>query len=291
MPNIRVTNIGENSATGVIEDLLYTASYYNLFEIEVWNYSESVFHYTESWTDSSASRNYSSETITGLSEGTGYTFKAFVRTSSGRTFVGRYSFYTDESLPPPDTPSDFWVSSQDSNSVNLKWYSSYGADSYSIEVYYQGTSSLVDWYYGLTGTSKYIGGLDAGESYSFKLWAKNDSGNSSPIWTSADIGYPRPDDWYWYTTKSSGADFRLTASEWNAFCNRINDFRQYENLSGRSFTSAYSGGTFYASIFNDARSAIANMSPPNSVPYSVSSGDNVGAYMLNALRDSLNSIR
>lgn len=289
MANIRGVSSTENSIQWEFYNLLYPASQYENFQIEVWRGSTQVGE-TLNWQTSSPNY-YTRNTFYGLAAGVEYKAKGWVRTPGGnREYIGEAFYETKSPLPPPRTPTGFTVSSQDSNSVNLKWDYSSDATSYEVIVYYKNTNIVVD-SATVSGTSKYFSGLTAGESYSFSLQAFNSAGESGLTWTSADIGHPRPDDWYWYTTKSSGSSFNLSASEWNDFCKRINDFRQYENLSGRSFTSAYSGGIFYASMFNDVRSAIANMAPPNSVPYSVSSGDTVGAYMLNALRDSLNSIR
>lgn len=139
MPNIDVTNIGENSARAVIEDLFYTANYYHSFEVEVWNYSfNTYYNRTISWTDSSTSRYYSYEDIYGLSSGTGYGFKAFVKTSptSGRTHVGNYSFYTKSSTP--SVGSVPWVTASASTStkglIHVSWGSASGATSYTVTI-------------------------------------------------------------------------------------------------------------------------------------------------------------
>jgi len=113
----------------------------------------------------------------------------------------------------------------------------------------------------------------------------------------------RPSDWAWTTTIASGQPCYstynsggkayiavITAVEWNDFTTRINDFRVYKELSTYSFTTASSGGAFYASIINEARTAINDMSPPTSVPGPASSGGIVTAYILNRLKDALNSI-
>lgn len=110
----------------------------------------------------------------------------------------------------------------------------------------------------------------------------------------------RPSNFEWTYPKISGQDFKLTDDEWNAFLNRINDFRDYKGLSlysfydyyhgDYSFTKAYSGNDFYAYMFNQARNAIIEMSPPISPPSSKSSGQDIYASYLNGLRDSLNSI-
>jgi len=100
----------------------------------------------------------------------------------------------------------------------------------------------------------------------------------------------RPSDFSWPTANVvSGVDFNLPFSDWNAFTQRINEFRQYKGLSNYSFTTVSSGGTFYASVFNEARNAIYDMNSIGlpSVKYS---GDNVNASDLNGLVSCLNAI-
>lgn len=107
-------------------------------------------------------------------------------------------------------------------------------------------------------------------------------------------GVPRPSNWAWYSTKSSGSPTtNLTASEWASFIQRINDFYYYKFYSGYPWShnvGISSGGVFTAGMFNEARNAISSMSPSISPPSSVSSGQVVYASLLNGLRDSLNSI-
>ncbi|MDF2902415.1 MAG: hypothetical protein K0S25_53 [Bacillus sp. (in: firmicutes)] len=121
MPSIRATNINQTSARGVIEGLFFTADYYNLFEIELWDYSLTTYYYTVSWIDSSSVNKYSYYDISGLSAGTGYGFKGFVRNASGRTHVGNTSFYTES--PPNPRPSNWAWSTLVSNAYvySLNW--------------------------------------------------------------------------------------------------------------------------------------------------------------------------
>ena len=100
----------------------------------------------------------------------------------------------------------------------------------------------------------------------------------------------RPANWSWFTSKVSGGTSNgLTYDEWNKFCSRINDFRNYKGLPSYGFTDASQGGIFYAYLFNQARSGINDLSRTVSVPTSVTSGEDVYAYQLNQLRDALNS--
>lgn len=101
----------------------------------------------------------------------------------------------------------------------------------------------------------------------------------------------RPDDWSWYSTVRAGQPIELSAYEWNAFCNRINDFRVYVGLPEYgAFERAYSGDPITADIVEQAVYAIRAMDPPTSTPRAPSRGDLITADFFNDLRRSLNSI-
>lgn len=101
----------------------------------------------------------------------------------------------------------------------------------------------------------------------------------------------RPDNFAWTTAKVSGAPFLLTAAEWTRLANTVQEFRAYKGLSAYSIgDTGIPGWAFTAGHFNQMRAAIAGMSPPTSLPGTVSTGNPVFAAQLNGLRDSLNSI-
>ena len=101
-------------------------------------------------------------------------------------------------------------------------------------------------------------------------------------------GGSRPDDWDWYSTIASGRIIDLSASEWNDFCDRINEFRDYDGLSQYDFTRVYRGDPIEASFINEARSAIEDISTSGRVPSRVYSGDPIAADIFLDLRDALN---
>lgn len=145
-------------------------------------------------------------------------------------------------------------------------------------------------YAGNTSTVAYgtVSGLASGTTYTLYAFAKALDGNyysagSATITTISN----RPASWSWYSSKISGGNFSLTASEWNDFTARINQFRTYKGLGNYGFSTAYSGNPFYAYMFNEARNAISSMA---SVMSTVSSNQDILANYLNSLRDSLNSI-
>lgn len=102
----------------------------------------------------------------------------------------------------------------------------------------------------------------------------------------------RPDDWDWYSDIQSGLAIRLSAYEWNAFCNRINDFREYTGLPAYgAFVRADPGDAISANICKHAVWAIQAMNPPTSAPETPTAGDTITAEFFNRLKSSLNSIK
>lgn len=193
------------------------------------------------------------------------------------------TFYTAKQPAPTIS-----ANSSTSSSVSVSWSSVPGATDYRLNNMTTGEILTI------FGTSFTWTGLNPNTSYTFRVYA-NVTGNCSTYttgWSSgvtrSTLAPARPNNWSWYTAKTSGTKFNVTATEWNAFCTRINEFRTYKGLSSYSFTSAISGSNALASQINQARTAISAMS--SSVPSVVSSGGNCFPSTLNGLRDSLNSI-
>lgn len=101
----------------------------------------------------------------------------------------------------------------------------------------------------------------------------------------------RPDDWAWWTRVRSDGDIDISADEWNAFCERINEFRDYCGKRQYSFTEVYRDDYISAAVVNQAVWAIQGMSPPRSPPSQVTSRQSdVTAAFFNGLMYALNSI-
>ena len=124
------------------------------------------------------------------------------------------------------------------------------------------------------------------------------------IWVKA-----RPNNWSWSTTgisKGSNMTYTqsgttiivkpLTAKEWLAFMNRVKEFYTYKGKTvdstywNRAVNGVASGSSMTATQANSARYLISQLSPPTSVPDSVSSGTAITAAFINGLKNSLNSI-
>lgn len=143
-------------------------------------------------------------------------------------------------------------------------------------------------------------GLDPGTTYdvmvavyAFNPWRELARGSRS-VTTEEEPRPVRPNDWSWWSAVSAGRAMKLTASEWNAFLSRVQEFADYKgvSLSSSSLSSAIAarGTTMRASQANAARSLVNQLSPRVGVPYAVSAGDAITASFINGLKDALNSV-
>ena len=109
----------------------------------------------------------------------------------------------------------------------------------------------------------------------------------------------RPDNWDWYKDGGSyvaqGSALSLTATAWNNFISRIQEFADYKNITLSSSTkntaSATRGQKMMASQANAVRTLIAKLPITISLPSAVNTGDVITASFINGLKDSLNSIK
>ena len=155
-----------------------------------------------------------------------------------------------------------------------------------------GSAVVVDEQYRSSGSSltKTFAGLSASTGYAVNAGVVS---GSSTAWIGAQNfttpsqggsggeTKPRPNNWFWQSVVQSGATISLSAGEWNAFCSRINAFREYAGLSGLPIS---------ASIVNQARDAIAAVNSARGVPARVYSGDTISAAFFQSLQSALNSI-
>lgn len=155
------------------------------------------------------------------------------------------------------------------------------ADNTVVDAYLTATSSTLTKTYTIPSNASYaanvnVNGLWIGAKYFT-------TGSDAPAKT-------RPSSWSWSTTPVRGNTMRLTASEWNNFCRRINEFRDYKSLGSYSFTTVYSGNKMMAWQANEARTAINAISGHGTLPSSAVSGATVTASFFTQLASALNSI-
>lgn len=139
-------------------------------------------------------------------------------------------------------------------------------------------------------SGSYSGGsLIEGETYTVRGYAVTNAAYSAGS-TTVTMKMSRPSDFTSFGSLSKG-DSIISASLWESFTSRINQFRRYKGLNTTSFTAVRSGIVFTAGMFNEARAGINSMNPPISVPSSQSSGNEVYVSLFHSLQNSLNSIR
>jgi hypothetical protein len=109
-------------------------------------------------------------------------------------------------------------------------------------------------------------------------------------------GGSRPSNWTWSSLVSASSTYELggvlradvvSATEWNSFCARINEFRAFKNLGNYNFSTVVSKTSLSDTIYEEARLAISSMT---TVPASVSTGEKGVNSKILALSNALNSI-
>lgn len=192
--------------------------------------------------------------------------------------------------PTPGSPGTVSVtaSTTDAGRLYVSWGSAYLASDYLVTLRtsaggYVDSTSVVS-------TSVSFSGLIEGGSYYVIVVPRNSNGNGTSS-SSTTIRMPivnvRPNNWQWDSIKSSGSTMNITASEWNRFCGRIDEFLYYKKLGYGTYTSAYAGTSITANQYNQARLAISSM---GAVPTVATKGERIYASQFNQIRDYLNTI-
>lgn len=179
-----------------------------------------------------------------------------------------------------------------------------------------GTSAVIDEEYTASGSSltKTFPGLDASTSYAVNAGIVSGISTSwigTQYFTTPNYGgggggggedpdpgpgpdppMPvRPSNWNWWNPVYFNAPIQIYASEWNAFCDRINEFRDYDGLPYYRFSYVGSGDNISADIVNEAVDAISSIRSAWGVPGRVYRGDTIKADFFLGLKDALNSVR
>jgi len=104
----------------------------------------------------------------------------------------------------------------------------------------------------------------------------------------------RPSNFTGFTSIVSGQPFNISATEYNAFLDRIKAFARYKNKMYEvgGIDSDGAGELFYASDFNKAVNALRVLEPyiTTVIPALRSSGDDIYAIYFTQLKNALNSI-
>lgn len=190
----------------------------------------------------------------------------------------------------PTAYGSIQVTGRSARSVTLRLSAVAKADYYVVAYRPADTTAADTWR--TTSLTVTITGLEPETEYAFNYYAGNSYGTGpympGPVY--ATTLSDRPNDWEWWSTVAKGAPIRVSASEWNAFCARINAFREYVGLARYgAFPTVRSGDAMTAAVFNHAVWAIGAM---DSRAYSVEAraGDPITAKAFNDLKTYLNAL-
>lgn len=188
-------------------------------------------------------------------------------------------------------PASFWFSdSDDVDTTSITIHVSVGSSTEFI-IHCTTPAGRVILNETLTRTSNFdrtISGLIPNTDY--KVNVHYDVGNAwcgtRPFTTKS----ARPDDWSWWSVVSQDKDINISANEWNAFCARINEFRDYKGLSQYgAFITARRGEDISALIVNHAVWAIGAMNT-SAKSLEIQQGDAISSGFFNSLKSCLNAL-
>ncbi len=229
------------------------------------------------------------KTFSGLTSGTDYSFDSEAQWAGVWYSSGSCSGHTSVVAPSItfDTKTSTWIqviTHNNDSGGNLATY----IDGVSVE------DSRYS--YQRTGDYLLVAGLEPDTEYQFycRVFKNGYSASSGTLYITTNAP-PRPNNFSWTYAKTSGGNFNLTASEWNSFTSRINEFRNYKGLADYSFNSAITGFDFSAqNNFNQAVNALSALSAyftgGNTIPSTKSQGNNILASYLTNLVNAMNSI-
>lgn len=247
-------------------------------------YLSGNLYYTTLTSNSSASID-----VTGLSAGNSYTLVAKIyNNNTGSLLETLQKTVTTSSSPQLPTPTlDTTATVKTANSFTVTINPVSGADSYYFRI---NGGAIVDngtmrthMFTGLTPNTQYFIEIKVGGSgYIDSNWAGYYATTLVAIL------------WEWWYPKISGDNFNLTAEEWIAFCEKINEVRVLNGLSSIDFTidNPYlaKGNPFYAWIFKKAANAINQINGQVAVEcLNVMPGDDIYAWYFENLKTALNN--
>lgn len=130
-------------------------------------------------------------------------------------------------------------------------------------------------------------------NYTIRLWVYNSSAEGDADYEDVIVSMvgDRPDDFTFPSSVRSGAaTTTVTASKWNSFQDRINEFQAYKGVAQTSFYDVEPGDEMTASLMRKAWDAINGISGHGTMPTRPSSGATIYASWFHDLADALNDI-
>lgn len=264
-----------------------------------WNSVSGAVDYTIRYNRSGGSYSYITtsntyRTISPLTPGTTYYFSVMANGQNKSSSYSTESSGTTSQtqLPVPTLNTSLTTKTATSISVTINAVTE--ATIYYCYLYNSSGSTLIS---GKSSSSRTFSftGLSTNIEYAIKIKCGGtgylDSNWSGFYYATTGL-YP----WEWFTEKTSGGNFNVTASEWLAFMNKINEVRAAKKLGSWGFgiSEVYSGGTFKYYLFTQCANAIAdiqnNIGGVNSACQNVQAGDTIYAVYFENLRAALNNV-
>lgn len=108
----------------------------------------------------------------------------------------------------------------------------------------------------------------------------------------------RPENWSWSNITSGanipfkdGAFRPVTATEWNSFCDRINEFLDYLDMQQYPFTTVFIGNDFTSKIYDEAVAAIKRTGYGSAVKTASERNKTISAELFTSLSSAINKIQ
>ena len=224
-------------------------------------------------------------TATGLSPNTKYSIEADIYYSGG-LLVSLSGTATTRSLPQLTSPTlNTGATIKTNTSVQITMYTVAEAERYYARInggtIYSGTGRTFN-FTGLSPNTQYLIEIKcSADGYLDSDWA-------GYLATTLSIT-----SWEWWYPKVKDGSFNLTAGEWLAFCNKINEIRVANGLGEYGFTTSSTyiakDKPYYAWIYNQAKTAIDSLNTGYTL-LTATSGDMIRANEhFNNLKNALNS--
>jgi hypothetical protein len=104
----------------------------------------------------------------------------------------------------------------------------------------------------------------------------------------------RPSNFTGFNNVTSGEEFNISATDWNDFIDKLNEFSEYKSLSSEmsAMTTVSSGQSFKATYFNQIINNMNVLSDyiNSAYPTTKSAGNKIYALYFTQLKNALNSI-
>lgn len=278
---VSVIDTTKSSITWKVSSLGYKANTYDYFEISI---SGGGSKWTETWLSNNTTYDTQIK-VSGLDSGTTYTGSVTAYYNSKPFPCGSASGTTEEDIDPPKI-YNISISSVTTTSFYYG-ISSYGEDYFNIIVTVRSTGEEVYSKSKTTIRTGTVSSLKPNTEYKISVSALNNGGSAFDY---AFVTTNKQPTFSWTISPISGNNFTITASDWKELQTVVNEIRKIKGLSAYSFTVPLKGDIFYASYFNEVRSALNSISGISDLPKAVSSGDTCKASDFKAFETAIKNL-